>query len=132
MSSRARIRGELTLENAGMFVSMNAVYNGILKDQTGLFLREACTLLLKMHGMPLPDGKLSPEVADAMRLTDIISQWISRNTWRRIMTISGFRSMRCVCAMYATSGVLKLSLFLSVHFLNYRPTQILVPVAPAV
>ena len=43
MSSRTRVRGELTLEKggAGAFVSANLVHNAILKDQNGLQLREA-------------------------------------------------------------------------------------------
>ena len=43
MSSRTRVRGELTLEKggAGAFVSANLVHNAILKDQNGLWLREA-------------------------------------------------------------------------------------------
>ena len=43
MASRSRVRGELSLEkgNAGMFVSANAVYNSLLKSQSGFFLREA-------------------------------------------------------------------------------------------
>lgn len=76
MSSRTRIRGELTLEkgNAGMFVSMNAVYNGILKDQTGLFLREAY-LYYSKNAWDIRAGRqiITWGVADAMRLTDIIS-----------------------------------------------------------
>lgn len=76
MSSRTRIRGELTLEkgNAGMFVSMNAVYNAILKDQTGLFLREAY-LYYSKNAWDLRAGRqiVTWGVADAMRLTDIVS-----------------------------------------------------------
>lgn len=76
MSSRTRIRGELTLEkgNAGMFVSMNAIYNGILKDQTGLFLREAY-LYYSKDAWDIRSGRqiITWGVADAMRLTDIIS-----------------------------------------------------------
>ena len=43
MASRSRVRGELSLGKgyAGMFVSANAVYNSLLKEQSGFFLREA-------------------------------------------------------------------------------------------
>ena len=43
MASRTRARGELTLEKGGarLFVSMNAIYNALLKEQTGITLREA-------------------------------------------------------------------------------------------
>ena len=38
MASRTRARGEVKLEKgaASLFVSMNATYNGILKDRTGM------------------------------------------------------------------------------------------------
>ena len=41
MSSRTRVRGELTLErgNVGAYVSANLVHNAILKDRSGLQLR---------------------------------------------------------------------------------------------
>lgn len=44
MSSRTRVRGELSLDKggAGIFVSSNAVYNGLMKDLTRIELREAC------------------------------------------------------------------------------------------
>ena len=43
MSSRTRVRGEVSLEKgpAGAFVSANLVHNAILKDRTGLQVREA-------------------------------------------------------------------------------------------
>ena len=43
MASRTRARGELKLEKgaASLFLSLNATYNGILKERTGLELREA-------------------------------------------------------------------------------------------
>ncbi len=76
MASRSRVRGELTLEkdNAGMFVSANAVYNSLLKDQSGLFLREAY-LYYNKSGLDIRAGRqiITWGVADAMRITDIIS-----------------------------------------------------------
>lgn len=76
MASRSRVRGELTLEkgNAGMFVSANAVYNSLLKDQSGFFLREAY-LYYGKSGLDIRVGRqiITWGVADAMRLTDIIS-----------------------------------------------------------
>src|SRR3712207_9528587 len=43
MASRTRARGEVKLEKgaASLFVSLNATYNGVLKDRTRLELREA-------------------------------------------------------------------------------------------
>ena len=43
MSSRSRVRGEFTLSKggAGAFVSANMVYNSLLKDRSGLQVREA-------------------------------------------------------------------------------------------
>ncbi len=76
MASRSRMRGELTLEkdNAGMFVSVNAVYNSLLKDQSGFFLREAY-LYYNKSGLDIRAGWqiITWGVADAMRITDIIS-----------------------------------------------------------
>lgn len=76
MASRSRVRGELTVEkgNAGMFVSANAVYNSLLKDQSGFFLREAY-LYYGKSGLDIRAGRqiITWGVADAMRLTDIIS-----------------------------------------------------------
>lgn len=76
MASRSRVRGELTVEkgNAGMFVSANAVYNSLLKDQSGFFLREAY-LYYGKSGLDIRAGRqiITWGVADAIRLTDIIS-----------------------------------------------------------
>lgn len=76
MASRSRVRGELTVEkgNAGMFVSANAVYNSLLKDQSGFFLREAY-LYYGKSGLDIRAGRqiITWGVADAMRLTDVIS-----------------------------------------------------------
>ena len=43
MSSRSRVRGELTIEkgHAGAFVSANLIHNAILSNHTGFQLREA-------------------------------------------------------------------------------------------
>lgn len=76
MSSRNRVRFECGLEkgSASAFVSVNAVYNPILKDQTGLFLREAY-LDYNNEGWGLKVGKqiVTWGVADGLQLTDIIS-----------------------------------------------------------
>ena len=76
MASRSRVRGELTVEkgNAGMFVSANAVYNSLLKDQSGFFLREAY-LYYGKSSLDIRAGRqiITWGVADAIRLTDIIS-----------------------------------------------------------
>lgn len=76
MSSRSRIRGELTLEKAGagMSVSANAVYNSLLEDESGFFLREAY-LYYNGGGWDIRAGRqiVTWGVADAVRITDIVS-----------------------------------------------------------
>lgn len=76
MSSRSRLRGEFTLErgNARMFVSANAVYNSLLKEQSCFFLREAY-LHYDKSGWDVRTGRqiVTWGVADALRLTDVIS-----------------------------------------------------------
>lgn len=76
MSSRTRVRGELTLEkgDAGIFVSMNALYNAVLKGESGLRLREAY-LFYAPAGWEIRAGRqiVSWGVADAVRLTDLLS-----------------------------------------------------------
>lgn len=76
MSSRTRVRGEVTLEkgHTGAFVSANLVYNAILKDRTGFQLREAYAYYSDEH-LDLRAGRqiIAWGVADGLRLTDIIS-----------------------------------------------------------
>lgn len=76
MSSRSRVRGELTLERdgAGLFVSANAVYNSLLEEQSGFFLREAY-LYYDKSGWDVRAGRqiITWGVADAVRITDIVS-----------------------------------------------------------
>lgn len=76
MSSRTRARGEVTIEKgcAGAFLSANAIYNSIVKEQNGFSLREAYGYFSKGN-WDIRAGRqiVSWGVADAMRLTDIIS-----------------------------------------------------------
>lgn len=76
MSSRTRVRGEVTLEkgHTGAFVSANLVYNAILKDRTGFQLHEAYAYYSDEH-WDLRAGRqiIAWGVADGLRLTDIIS-----------------------------------------------------------
>ena len=76
LASRTRARGELTLEKGGarLFVSMNAIYNALLKEQTGITLREAYLSYANAH-VDLRAGRqiIIWGVADALRLTDQIS-----------------------------------------------------------
>lgn len=76
MSSRTRVRGEVTLEkgDAGAFVSANLMYNATLKDLTGFQLREAYGWWSHGH-WDLRAGRqiIVWGVADGLRLTDIIS-----------------------------------------------------------
>ena len=76
MSSRTRIRGELTVSsgNSGMFASANAAYNALLTDECGFFVREAY-LYYAPGDFDIRAGRqiITWGVADALRLTDIIS-----------------------------------------------------------
>ncbi|MCE2615829.1 DUF1302 family protein [Phocaeicola oris] len=76
MASRTRVRGEVKLEKgaASLFVSMNATYNGILKDRTGIELREAYLSYAKGN-FDLRAGRqiVVWGVADALRVTDCVS-----------------------------------------------------------
>ncbi len=76
MSSRTRVRGEVTLEkgHTGAFVSANLVHNAILKDRTGFQLREAYAYYSDEQ-WDLRAGRqiIAWGVADGLRLTDIIS-----------------------------------------------------------
>ena len=76
MASRTRARGELKLEKgaASLFLSLNATYNGILKECTGLELREAYLSYVKGN-FDLRVGRqiVVWGVADALRITDCVS-----------------------------------------------------------
>lgn len=76
MSSRTRARFEATLEKGDVsaFVSMNALYNGKMEDESGFFLREAY-LSYQKNGWDLKAGQqiISWGVADGLRITDQIS-----------------------------------------------------------
>lgn len=76
MSSRSRVRGEVSVEkdHAGAFVSANFIHNAILKDRTGFQLREAYAYYTDNH-WDLRAGRqiISWGVADGLRLTDVIS-----------------------------------------------------------
>lgn len=76
MASRTRARGELKLEKgaASLFLSLNATYNGILKERTGLELREAYLSYAKGN-FDLRVGRqiVVWGVADALRITDCVS-----------------------------------------------------------
>lgn len=76
MSSRTRLRGEVTIEkgNTGAYVSVNLIHNAILKDRSGFQLREAYAYYSDVH-WDVRAGRqiITWGVADALRLTDIIS-----------------------------------------------------------
>lgn len=76
MSSRSRVRGELTIEkgHAGAFVSANLIHNAILSNRTGFQLREAYAYYSDNH-WDVRAGRqiITWGVADALRITDIIS-----------------------------------------------------------
>ena len=76
MSSRSRVRGEVTIEkgHAGAFVSANLIHNAILKDRTGFQLREAYAYYSDDH-WDMRGGRqiIAWGVADGLRLTDVIS-----------------------------------------------------------
>ena len=76
MSSRTRLRLEMRVDygEASLFSSVNLAYNGIIKDQTGAFLREAYFdyagrfLEVKAGRQIVTWG-----VVDGLRITDLIS-----------------------------------------------------------
>ena len=76
MSSRSRVRGELTLSKggAGAFISANMVYNSLLKERSGLQVREAY-MWCGNDRWDLRAGRqiITWGVADGLRVTDIIS-----------------------------------------------------------
>lgn len=76
MSSRSRVRGELTIEkgHAGAFISANLTHNAILRDRSGFQLREAYAYFTGHHwDVRIGQQIITWGVADALRLTDIIS-----------------------------------------------------------
>ncbi|MBO1363758.1 hypothetical protein JHU38_08255 [Prevotella sp. A2931] len=76
MASRTRARGEVTLEKgpASLFLSLNATYNALLNDRTGLELREAYLSYAKGN-VDLRVGRqiIVWGVADALCITDCVS-----------------------------------------------------------
>ena len=76
MDSQTWACGELTLEKgaASLFLSLNATYNGLLKDRTGLELREAYLAYAKGN-LDLRMGRqiVVWGVADTLRLSDCVS-----------------------------------------------------------
>lgn len=100
MSSRTRARGELKLEKgpSSLFVSLNTVYNGILKDKTALDLREAYMYYAK-DGWDLRMGRqiVVWGVADAIRVTDCVSpfdysEFLARDYDDIRMPVNGLRA----------------------------------------
>lgn len=76
MSSRTstRLEGGLEKGNTSGFASLNAIYNPIVSEQSGLFLREAY-LAHSKNGWNITAGKqiVTWGVADGIQVTDIIS-----------------------------------------------------------
>ncbi len=76
MSSRTRARGEFIVQKGqvGMFLSLNAIYNSIVINSTGLELREAY-LYFNKGDYDIKAGRqiIIWGVADALRITDQIS-----------------------------------------------------------
>lgn len=76
MASRTRARSEVTLEKgpASLFLSLNATYNALLNDRTGIELREAYLSYAKGN-VDLRMGRqiIVWGVADALRITDCVS-----------------------------------------------------------
>ena len=76
MSSRTTVRGEFGLEkgNGGAFVSANLIYNALLKDKSGIHLREAYGYWSNSHWDIRAGYQLITwGVADGLRVTDLIS-----------------------------------------------------------
>lgn len=76
MASKTRVRAEVKVEKgpASVYTSLNALYDGILKDDTGIELREAYLSWAK-GGLDLRAGRqiVVWGVADGLRVTDCIS-----------------------------------------------------------
>ena len=76
MSSRTRLRGELSLQkkNTEIFFSANAVYNSLISDYSGFKIRELF-VSQTFGNIELRAGRqiITWGVADALRLSDIIS-----------------------------------------------------------
>lgn len=76
MSSRTRLRGEIskTSGNASLFISFNATYNALLKERTGLELREAyIDYRSDKWGFRAGKQLIIWGVADGLRITDLVS-----------------------------------------------------------
>lgn len=76
MTSGARARGEMKLEKgtASFFVSMNATYNGILKDHTGLELHGVYLAYTKGDlGLQVRRRIVVWRVTDVSCVTDCVS-----------------------------------------------------------
>ena len=76
MSSRTRVRGEIEKSNnsSTLFISLNATYNALLKEQTGIELREAYIDHRKEHwGFRLGRQLVIWGISDGVRITDLIS-----------------------------------------------------------
>lgn len=76
MASRTRARGELKLEKgaASLFISLNATYNAILRNRSGIELRESY-LSYEKGSLDLRMGRqiVVWGAADALRITDCVS-----------------------------------------------------------
>lgn len=76
MSSRTRIRGELSLDKGGtgLFVSSNAIFNALMKDQTRIELREAY-LYYGKSGWDIRAGRqiIIWGISDGLQVNDRIS-----------------------------------------------------------
>ncbi len=99
MSSRTRVRGEFKLEKgpSSLFVSLNTIYNGILKDKTALDLREAY-MSYEKEGWDLRMGRqiVVWGVADGLRVTDCVSpfdytEFLARDYDDIRMPVNGIR-----------------------------------------
>lgn len=76
MASRTRARGEISVERgtASLFISLNATYNAILPERTGIQLREAF-ITYAQGNFDLRIGRqiIVWGVADALRVADCVS-----------------------------------------------------------
>ena len=76
MSSRSRLRGEISLEknHSELFFSANAVYNSLISDYSGFKIRELF-VSQTLGNFELRAGRqiITWGVADALRITDLVS-----------------------------------------------------------
>lgn len=133
MSARSRFRSEITADkgNTNMFVSFNAVYNSILEDKTGLFLREAF-FRYTSGKWELKAGRqiVTWGVADALRITDIVSpmdytEFLAQDYDDIRIPVNGFRLKYMPSKFNIEALFIPVPEFFEIPFDNNNPWSVL-------